>query len=91
MGCGMSFKDDDSYSKTLILWSCILSLSNFYALLAWLQPAPLEKCFPDFMPFLGGPHKNVNLGFYIIGFVNKTLSWSTSSSVTKITDYQMFD
>jgi len=52
---------------------------------------PLEKCFPDFMPFLGGPHKNINLGLYNIGFVNKILIGSTSSSLTKITGYQMFD
>jgi len=43
------------------------------------------------MPFLGGPHKYVNLGFYSIGFVNKILSGSTSISVTKIIGYQMFD
>jgi hypothetical protein len=43
------------------------------------------------MPLLGGPHKKVNLGFYSIGFVNKILRGSTSSSVTKIIGYQMLD
>lgn len=37
------------------------------------------------MPFLGSPNKNVNLEFYSIGFVNKILTESTSSSVTKVT------
>jgi len=40
------------------------------------------------MPVLGGPHKNANLGFYSTGFVNKILSGSTSSSLTKIIGYQ---
>jgi len=27
------------------------------------------------MPFLGGPYKNVNLGFYSTGFIKKNIEW----------------
>jgi hypothetical protein len=36
---------------------------------------PGEQCFPYFMPFLGGPHRNIKPGFYCIVMKARWFRW----------------